>query len=256
MLPRCEHAALARSLVRPDSFENMSFVMDSYRPAKTKQNKTNKKGFASGLFVELATGKGILKQIGIQTPSTPIFIALAALIGGSTLVASGATVARLLSGSMSEAEVRDYASFLGLKGESRSTKKTSSEMKAKGDFTSFQDMDELERIRSETVTAADTFLSQDSADDIGDAKSALGASSSGVVAESGADAADPIDSYFARSEAAEAAYAKDVELTNGRWAMIGFATAILVEAATGQGIIGQLIQYGKLSGLLGDMSGF
>ena len=38
--------------------------------------------------------------------------------------------------------------------------------------------------------------------------------------------------------------------------MLGFAAAILVEAATGQGIIGQLIQYGKLSGLLGDMSGF
>ena len=167
-------------------------------------------GFASGLFAELATGKGILKQIGIQTPSTPVFIALAALIGGSTLVASGRTVARLLSGSMSDAEVRDYASFLGLKGENRSTKSRAAEIKAAGDFTS---LNELPMDPSDTATAADEFLSQDSAADIGAAKGALGA---GVVADSGADASDPIDSYFARSEAAEAAYAKDVEMTNGR----------------------------------------
>eukprot|EP00239_Pterosperma_sp_CCMP1384_P001503 CAMPEP_0197853952 /NCGR_PEP_ID=MMETSP1438-20131217/23764_1 /TAXON_ID=1461541 /ORGANISM="Pterosperma sp., Strain CCMP1384" /LENGTH=272 /DNA_ID=CAMNT_0043468541 /DNA_START=72 /DNA_END=890 /DNA_ORIENTATION=+ len=51
-------------------------------------------------------------------------------------------------------------------------------------------------------------------------------------------------------------YAEHVETNNGRWAMIGFATAILIEAATGRGIIPQLISYGKASGLLGVDSGF
>lgn len=37
---------------------------------------------------------------------------------------------------------------------------------------------------------------------------------------------------------------------------LGFLAAILVEAATGKGIILQLVMYGKLSGLLGPMSGF
>jgi len=51
-------------------------------------------------------------------------------------------------------------------------------------------------------------------------------------------------------------YGKYVEISNGRWAMIGFATAILIEAATGNGILPQLIGYGKASGLLGPESGF
>ena len=38
--------------------------------------------------------------------------------------------------------------------------------------------------------------------------------------------------------------------------MLGFATAILVEAATGAGIINQLETYAKVAGLLGAESGF
>jgi hypothetical protein len=37
--------------------------------------------------------------------------------------------------------------------------------------------------------------------------------------------------------------------------MLGFLAAIAVEAATGQGILGQLVLYGKWSGLLGAESG-
>jgi len=37
--------------------------------------------------------------------------------------------------------------------------------------------------------------------------------------------------------------------------MIGFMTATIVEAATGRGILGQLIGYAKLTGLLGPASG-
>ena len=51
-------------------------------------------------------------------------------------------------------------------------------------------------------------------------------------------------------------YARDVELANGRSAMVGFLAAVLVEAATGKGILLQLIMWGKITGLLGYESGF
>ena len=63
----------------------------------------------------------------------------------------------------------------------------------------------------------------------------------------------------ARGTAAESAgmeYMKTVELNNARWAMVGFATAVVMEAKTGGGIIPQLIMYGKMSGVLGADSGF
>lgn len=51
-------------------------------------------------------------------------------------------------------------------------------------------------------------------------------------------------------------YAESVELTNGRWAQLGFLTLITVEAFTGNGLVGQMIAYGKLTGILGAESGF
>lgn len=68
-----------------------------------------------------------------------------------------------------------------------------------------------------------------------------------------ADARPDVPNLFENSEMA---YARNVELTNGRWAMIGFLSCIVVEAATGRGILGQLFLYFKLSGLLGEASGF
>jgi hypothetical protein len=38
--------------------------------------------------------------------------------------------------------------------------------------------------------------------------------------------------------------------------MMGFLAAILVEASNGQGIIGQVIDICKFTGLLGERSGF
>lgn len=67
------------------------------------------------------------------------------------------------------------------------------------------------------------------------------------------DARPDVPNLFENSEMA---YARKVELTNGRWAMIGFLSCIVVEAATGRGILGQLFLYFKLSGLLGEASGF
>ena len=54
----------------------------------------------------------------------------------------------------------------------------------------------------------------------------------------------------------ELRYARGVELSNARAAMLGFLGVLLVEAATGRGIIGQGFMYAKMSGLLGEKSGF
>ena len=147
-------------------------------------------GFASGLTVELVTGKGILRQVGIDTPSTPVLVGLSAFIGGATLLGSGVTVARLMTGKMTDEEVADYAFFLGLKGERSATKKSSAEMKKKGDFTSLQELDDVDDAANamKTKTAEPELLPEE----------------------------EDIDSYLARSEMAEAAYAKGVELNNGR----------------------------------------
>ena len=50
-------------------------------------------------------------------------------------------------------------------------------------------------------------------------------------------------------------YARQVEITNGRWAMLGFLTAIIIEAGTGRGILLQLVGYAKALNLLGPASG-
>jgi hypothetical protein len=58
------------------------------------------------------------------------------------------------------------------------------------------------------------------------------------------------------SVSSETAFALDIEINNGRWAMIGFALAVGIESASGNGIVGQLIGYAKMTGVLGPDSGF
>lgn len=51
-------------------------------------------------------------------------------------------------------------------------------------------------------------------------------------------------------------YARNVEIQNGRAAMIGFLGTTVVEAATGKGILSQVLWYLKLVNILGPASGF
>ena len=81
-------------------------------------------------------------------------------------------------------------------------------------------------------------------------------SSPASTSSSPAYAAAGLDTAFFDDNAISMRYALDVELNNGRAAMLGFLAAVLVEAGTGQGIIMQIISIFKWSGLLGPMSGF
>jgi hypothetical protein len=99
-----------------------------------------------------------------------------------------------------------------------------------------------------------TLTKAEEAEQVAAAASEMKNRSSSPASTSSRSAYD--ESAFFDDKAISMRYALDVELNNGRAAMLGFLAAVLVEAGTGQGIIMQLISIFKWSGLLGPMSGF
>lgn len=186
-------------------------------------------GFATGLAQELLTGDGILAQLGFRdTPSPALFDFLVAFLASTTLIGCAVTFRQLTSGEMSPKQFRRYQSFLGLTAR-----------------------DEAER-----VVATREAQSRE-ADGAALASEFAAVASAAIAGPDGEMSVDE-DPELTPKEVANGsmAYLKSVELNNARWAMVGFATAIVMEAKTGGGIIPQLIMYGKMSGVLGPDSGF
>ena len=220
-------------------------------------------GFATGLTVELSTGVPILQQarayrsfatpppssrvhrplqIGLDTPNPLLFQLLAGAIGGASAFATGRTLVRLQSGDMDVATFRRYASFFGLNAEAVAAAEAK-RRKAEGrDFTAADSMAAIEAAKQASL-GAEADAAADAA-----APRSFEEDASAAVAEGLAVRLDQPD--------IEKAFAKGVELNNGRAAMLGFAIAILIEAASGVGIVGQMESYAKLVGLLGPQSGF
>ena len=209
-------------------------------------------GFASGVTGELLTGKGILAQLGADCPDPRLFGVLALLMGGATAIATARTLFRLQSGSMSVGEFRRYASFFGLSAEAAAQAEAMQRKRA-GDFTAATDLNAIDRARAEGTIADAALMTADATPVVGGPAPMAGATATMAPPALAAEAAAP---KRMTAEEREMAYARDVELQNGRWAMLGFATAILVEAATGAGVVGQLETYAKVAGLLGANSGF
>jgi hypothetical protein len=236
-------------------------------------------GFITSIVEEAMTGKGTLQQIGLPSPSSELLAALTALVGIVLLVGTADTINKAFQRKLSPKDIARYKNFLGLNSD-KEAQLTAAKMKLKGDFTTpGDDLAAISSARAQGMPA-DRVL------DINDRPGALEAEAetkragTGVLtltkeeeaAQTTAAAADmkareaagPAVSMAAKADITEArfaaddgmAYARQVEITNGRWAMIGFLGAVLVEAGTGNGILGQLIMYGKLSGLLGAESGF
>ncbi len=199
-------------------------------------------GFATGVTVELSTGQPILQQLGLTTPDSTIFTALATAIGGATLFATARTLLRLTGGDMTVGELRRYSNFFGLDAE-KIAEKESRERKAGGDFTSATDLNAIDAARAAGSPADAALMTADAT-----------AVASGAEAAAAAPAAARAPPKSA--EDFEREYARGVEVENGRWAMVGFALAILIEAATGNGVVAQLEGYAKAAGLLGAQSGF
>lgn len=222
-------------------------------------------GFVSSIVVEAATGRGTLQQLGLYTPSSGLLTAMLVLFGGATAVGSVVTVQSLLTKKMSRKEVERYKVFLGLtKEDDWMADSAARSMKGRPDFaTPNIDTAEIEAARSAGMPA-DRFVAVDAQPG---AEAAAREMKAGVATA----VQDPPASTSGRAPAAATAraptmqdlygvddlsYAKSVELSNGRAAMMGFLAAILVEAGTGKGIILQIIMYLKWSGILGPMSGF
>eukprot|EP00898_Chlorokybus_atmophyticus_P001125 jgi/Chlat1/2012/Chrsp158S02304 len=246
-------------------------------------------GFLTGLTQEYLTGKPILQQIGLVTPNFYLLITLVLLSGGSTLLASYWTVTRAAGGQMEPLEAARYKRLLGLENEEKNLAEEEERLKKLGDFTSPDDFKAIadarlnapaDAVLSPTdVNAADKtaaeikqkgdFTAPDNQNQIKDTAQRMKAAGDFNVAPDGSDKSvwprtsesslreqEAYTSYAERDAQITFKYAKQIELTNGRWAMLGFLGAIIAEAATGNGIIGQVISYLKFVNVLGPQSGF
>lgn len=234
-------------------------------------------GFITSIVEEFITGRGTLQQIGFETPDSTVLFAIGGLATVATLVATGVTLNNARTGKLTYRDLARYRAFLGIKGEDANIAATQKAMKLNGDFTSPTNPAAIEQAKA-AGSPVDAFLSptdqaalQAAAADLkkDDAFFAMddvqkAAQAAVALKEREASASGSSVSLEARDEILEmnsfmpsdVAYAKSVEIENGRWAMLGFLSAVVVEAATGKGIISQLFMYAKLSGLLGAESGF
>eukprot|EP00775_Hariotina_reticulata_P006599 gene6599-6827_t len=237
-------------------------------------------GFVTSIVEEAITGRGTLQQIGFETPSTDVLALLLVVFGGATLVGTADTVRKLVTRQFTRGDIARYKNFLGLNN-AEDYKLAAAEMKRRGDFTTLsRDSSAIQAVRAEGMLADKVLAVGDNAQaeevaremkaEDGSVLTLTKTEEAQQVASAAADMkaqpapAGPSVSLAAKSDIleqqfsarSELAYAQQVELTNGRYAMLGFLAAILTEAVTGKGIILQIIMYLKLSGLLGAASGF
>ena len=243
-------------------------------------------GFITSIVEEAATGgKGTLAQIGFETPSPALLTAFLLTFGGLTAASAVRTLADAATGKMSKADALRYGSFLGVKPEDvRAAESAASAMKANDDYSlPGRDVAAIEAARFSSpadavlgkeddgavASAAEELRAASSASS--DAPTLLGGTVSGDSKAAAAAASalkkragetvslagrrDAVETFAGAGEAG-ALYACRVELDNGRWAMLGFAVACAIEAYNGHGILGQLIDWFKFAGLLGEASGF
>ena len=193
-------------------------------------------GFATGLAQEMLTGDGILAQLGRRdTPNDEMFALMMAFLAGTTFAGIFVTLRQLVSGEMSPRQFKRYQSFLGLAPE-----------------------DEAARVEAEARAKDDDF--EIDGDYLAREFAAVkGAMNDGPVALMDLDSTTETAGMTPKPQGVQDEqfeYLKYAELNNGRWAMVGFAGAVVMEAKTGGGVLDQLIMYGKMSGALGVGSGF
>lgn len=187
-------------------------------------------GFGAGMTTELVTGKGFLMQIGLcsGSPNILLFAALTLLMGGATAAAAKQTISEIQSADMSVVQYKRWAEF-------RSQLPGADLSQLRADMKEYEEKVSLKQ--SEQAMPEEEGEQSDGESDSPEME----------VAPNTAPT-----SFGGLSEAAELEYAKGVELTNGRWAMVGFATAILIESYSGAGVVAQLLGYMQASGILGE----
>lgn len=174
-------------------------------------------GFFGCAAADLATGMGPLEQVGL-TASPELSTVFLSLISSATAVGLAVTLAKAQKGELKGAEKTWYGKLFGF------------DAQAQADV--YDAMDAPKPI--------DNFLTFENVE------------TPAGAADSTEEAPElPKDIMAAR----DLKFMKDTEMTNGRWAMLGFAAYVGMEAAGHGNILGQIIFYCKAVGLLGPESG-
>jgi hypothetical protein len=196
-------------------------------------------GFAVGVAEEMLTGQGILEQIGVTNgaPSDVLTAALLVLMCTPTAVLSAKTLVDAQTGQMTVRQFKRWANLLGLRND--------------------EDAEVVAYMKKADGLAAALRLRDEKAAGVRQELPLSQAPSCAWPRENAPDFC-PVDFRSEREMEAEAsmAYAREVEINNGRAAMVGFAAAVCAEAASGGGVFQQLIWAFKAMGLLGAASGF
>ncbi|DBA82995.1 TPA: hypothetical protein ACH3X1_006772 [Trebouxia sp. C0004] len=228
-------------------------------------------GFVTSIVEEAITKKGTLGQIGFITPSPPLFITISGAATVATFVALAVTFYNANTGKMTARDAQRYRGFLGINKESQNIADSQKTMKGQGDPVSRvigpdnltdiaqarKDIPADKLLNFDDRAEAESSASQSKMDGIQDSLQKDNQQKQGMPGPnmSLAYRDDEVERQnFANEPTLK--YARQVEITNGRWAMLGFLAAITIEAATGKGILSQCIFYAKASGLLGQQSGF
>lgn len=222
-------------------------------------------GFLSAIIGEFITGKGPLGQIGLITPSPPLLVTLSAALTSATFVALVQTLVKAQKGDLSPRDAARYSQFLGIAGEDKNIEESASGLKNRGDPVtntlapdSRQESQEIGDSKAQGTPADRALNLQDRSEAASKQKMSDEEKQKYRAAGPSMSIAQRNDELERQNFANEPTlrYARKVEITNGRWAMLGFAVAILVEAATGKGILSQVLFWFKVVGLLGKDSGF
>ena len=237
-------------------------------------------GFVSGLVAEVGFNKGgVLEQIGL-VPSAELAFLIWGIVGASTLGGIAVTISRAQNKEMTLSEEMRYSSFLGV---DRATKREVAVEAARIKDPANDPLGPLDEATvaaaAREATPADAVLgvagdvdgeAAEAAETAAAMKAQRGVLSSDEAFASDAQAAEAtlkprpsnatlpgIATTTGVDESAEIVeYGRQVELNNGRAAMLGFLLAVGIEASTGHTTFMQIIDIGKAAGLLGSASGF
>lgn len=179
-------------------------------------------GFTVGIAEELLTGQPILQQIGLSDGyGNPALLgALLVCLATPTAILTAKTLTDAVSGEMSVNQFKRWSNLFGLDTEN--------------------DAEVLANMKKADGLAAALALRG------GESKMGqslpLNAAPTCAWPRENVSLACEYPAPTEREIEAEASmqYMRDVEITNGRWAMIGFAAAICAEAASGAGVYEQL----------------
>jgi len=252
----------ADALTRRFGFPSVEEGMFGFKPfPELFVGRVAMAGFAYQLADEFAGKGGFLRQVGFVVPDDGLFYGLCAFFGVAVAVGIAKPFADASSGEMTARDAIRYRNFLRLNGEAGDVASAASDLKAAGDFTtpanSARESADIAAAKAEG-TAADAFLTPDArpAAAVAEEEAKAPRGDARYASVSLAAKEDVLEQLNAQSGSFEEQFLKTVELSNARWAMLGYLAAVLVEAKTGQGPLGQIAQYLVWANVLGPDSGF